>query len=124
MVFAPYVLLIAAHLVHPVDAPQLNVKPTCRAASNLDLPYGQSFRTCMQDEREARREVTKNWTSYQAPARSRCSAEVMIGGDPSYVELLVCLEDNKALSGKAGDLESADLLGSSAKAPRHDAQPH
>src|SRR4051812_43385107 len=95
MVLAPFVLLVAMQLVQPAAAPRLNVEPSCRASSSLDLVGGQSFATCMQDETEARDELAKNWQSYAGPARSRCSAEVMIGGDPSYVELLECLEMDK-----------------------------
>ncbi len=99
MTSTPYALFVAAHLVHLAAAPQLDVKPSCRAAANIDLPYSQTFTKCMQDEYEARQEVAEKWTSYRAAARSRCGAEVRIGGEPSYVELLECLEDDKSLSG-------------------------
>jgi len=114
ILFAPYLLFVAAHLVHPAAEPQLKVEPSCRAASNLAMAYGQSFRECMQDELEAKGEVAKNWTSYRAAARSRCSAEVTIGGDPSYVDLLECLELDKSLSRQANDKEGADGPGLSA----------
>jgi hypothetical protein len=97
-VLAAYVFAIVANLVHPAAQPELHVEPSCRAVTNLHLPGGQSFTQCMQDELEARQELAKKWTSYSAPARSRCAAEVMIGGGPSYVELLECLEMDKTVS--------------------------
>src|SRR4051812_4784216 len=98
MMIAPYFLIVAAQLVGPAAAPQLNVEPSCHASSGLDLADGQSFGTCMRDENEARDELAKNWSSYSGSARSRCAAEVKIGGDPSYVELLECLEMDKIAS--------------------------
>jgi hypothetical protein len=95
---AAYVFAVAAHLVHPAAQPRFHVEPSCRAVSSLHLPGGQSFTECIQDELDARQELAKKWTSYSAPARSRCSAEVMIGGDPSYVELLECLEMDRSVS--------------------------
>jgi hypothetical protein len=98
MMLQPAVLFAAAYLVQPVATPQLNVEPSCRAASSVRLADSQSLAECMRDEAEAKKEVAKNWTSYSTAARSRCSAEVVIGGDPSYVELYECLDINKNLS--------------------------
>ena len=92
----PFVVLVAASVVLPTAAvPRLHVEPSCRAVSSLDLAGGQSFSECMKDEAEARKELAGKWNGYPAASRSRCSAEVTIGGDPSYVELLECLEMNK-----------------------------
>ena len=98
MIVSPYVLVIAAQLAQRVAAPQLNVAPSCRASSSLDPVNGQNFTICMRDETEAHDQLAKNWAGYSAMARSRCSAEVRIGGDPSYVELLECLEMDKTAS--------------------------
>jgi hypothetical protein len=98
MVLAPYLLLTAAHLVQPAAAPRFDVGPSCRGASDQHLAYGQSFIECIRDETAARDEVSRNWSSYTGSARGRCSAEVMIGGDPSYVELLTCMELDKMTS--------------------------
>ncbi len=102
MILTPFVIFVAAQLAQPAAAPRLNVESSCRAASDLALADGQSFSTCMQDETEARDELAKKWTSYSGSARSRCSAEVMIGGDPSYVELSECLEMDKTVSQTGG----------------------
>src|SRR5215211_2345132 len=95
MVLAPYLLLTAAHLAQPAAAPRFDVGPSCRGASDQRLAYGQSFKECIRDETAARDEVDRNWSSYAGAARGRCGAEVMIGGDPSYVELLTCMEMDK-----------------------------
>jgi hypothetical protein len=78
--------------------PQFDVTGTCRATSNLGLADEQSFATCMTDETDAKKQLASQWTSYSGAARSRCSAETQIGGDPSYVELLVCLDFARSVS--------------------------
>jgi hypothetical protein len=98
IIFAPYLLLVTAH-VHPAAEPRLNVESSCRAAANLGEADGRSFRACLQDELEAKNELAKNWAVYRAETRSRCGAQVMIGGDPSYVELLECLEMDRLVRG-------------------------
>ena len=105
----PSVLLIVANLVQPVAEPRPNVESSCRAAANLGMSDGHSFKACMQDEQEAKAEVARKWTSYRAAARARCSAEATIGGDASYVDLLECLEIDKSLSGSSAGKTKAGV---------------
>jgi hypothetical protein len=58
IIFAPYLFLVAAHVVHPAAEPRLNVESSCRAAANLGEADGQSFKACMQDEVEAKNEYS------------------------------------------------------------------
>src|SRR3954470_41628 len=79
-------------LARPSSAiPQFDAAQICHATSNLGLGDDQSFATCMRDETEAKNQLAKDWTSYAADVRSRCSAETRIGGRPRYVELFTCL---------------------------------
>ena len=78
--------------------PRFDVMQTCHATSNLGQADEQSFAQCMRDETDVQKQLASNWTSYSAPARSRCSAETMIGGSPSYVELSVCLDIDRSVS--------------------------
>ena len=85
--------------------PQFDVTQTCRATSNLGLADEQSFATCMRDETDAKKQLANDWRSYSGAARSTCSAETRIGGDPSYVELSVCLDlDRSAYRGSAEEI--------------------
>jgi hypothetical protein len=78
--------------------PRFNVTQTCHATSNLGVGDEQSFAVCMRDEIEVEKQLANTWTSYSSAARSRCSAETMIGGNPSYVELFTCLDIDRSLS--------------------------
>jgi hypothetical protein len=78
--------------------PKLNVEPSCRAAADAAamgaLPGANTrdLGSCMRDENEARDTLAKEWSQFAAKDQQRCVRETQIGGSPSYVELLVCLE--------------------------------
>jgi hypothetical protein len=76
------------------DFPALNVEPGCRAAARMGdrLSLDTSLRQCLADEKGAREELEKEWTQFSLALRQRCVATTHSGGDPSYVEVLVCLQ--------------------------------
>jgi hypothetical protein len=47
---------------------------------------------CMNDELAAQQELTKKWSTFKAGPQAVCTQETTIGGAPSYVELITCLE--------------------------------
>jgi hypothetical protein len=74
--------------------PSLNVESGCRAAAKMgdSLSLDTTLRQCLADEKGARDELEKQWTQFPAALRQRCVATTETGGDPSYVEVLVCLQ--------------------------------
>jgi hypothetical protein len=92
LVFIAFTLATPALADAGSAVPQFDVTQTCRATSNLGLADEQSFATCLADETDARKQLASKWSSYSGTAKSTCSAETRIGGDPSYVELSVCLD--------------------------------
>jgi hypothetical protein len=46
----------------------------------------------MAAENDARKSLEKDWPKTPAAERTQCTGTVNVGGSPSYVELLVCLE--------------------------------
>ena len=81
----------AALLLTVVDGvPNLNVEPGCRAAAKMGNNVDGSLRQCMADENEARAQLEKEWTLFSVALRERCVTTTRSGGDPSYVEVLVC----------------------------------
>jgi hypothetical protein len=76
------------------NVPTLNVEPGCRAAAKMgdSLSLDTSLRQCLADENGARDELEKQWTQFSPALRQRCVATTRSGGDPSYVEVLVCLQ--------------------------------
>jgi hypothetical protein len=76
------------------NVPSLNVEPACRAAAKMgdSLSLDTTLRQCLADEKSARDQLEKEWTQFTPALRQRCVATTQTGGDPSYVEVLVCLQ--------------------------------
>ena len=89
-------LALAGTLLFTVadDVPTLNVESGCRAAARMgdSLSLDTTLRQCLADESSARDQLEKQWTQFPPALRQRCLATTDTGGDPSYVEVLVCLQ--------------------------------
>jgi hypothetical protein len=74
--------------------PTLDIQPGCRAAAKMGdrLSLDESLRQCLSDEKSARSELERQWLQFPPALRQRCIATTETGGDPSYVEVLVCLQ--------------------------------
>jgi hypothetical protein len=99
------VVLTAAHLALTAhEVPKLNVAPSCRAAADAAIRQGsRDASACLQDERRARVKLTKQWTTFSRAERVHCRQLTTLGGPPSYVELLTCLQTAKAARKFADD---------------------
>lgn len=95
---AIFAIAMGTQLVLPVSdsIPKLDVAATCKGSveadreSGLDLP--QSFDKCMSDENSARQQLGPIWSSYSPTTRAQCEEEASAAGNPSYVDLLICLQ--------------------------------
>jgi hypothetical protein len=76
--------------------PALDVTITCGGAAQL---AGRDKQACLEDERATRSTLAQTWSTYRADDRIRCVAIVQIGGVPSYVELLSCLQTKRDAKG-------------------------
>lgn len=87
-------LLLGASLLLPIadSVPNLNIEQTCRAAASADSTQKVQTGSCLSSERDARASLERRWSEFSAAFKQRCTAEVSIGGSPSYVELLTCIE--------------------------------
>jgi hypothetical protein len=74
------------------DVPTLKIEPSCKAAGVEGMIIGRTTESCLNDEKSARDDLVKSWSTYSAADKSHCLSMVSTGGDPSYVELLSCLE--------------------------------
>ena len=91
MPFAAFVLGSSLITV-AADVPTLKVEPSCKAAGAAGLMLGRTAESCMNDEKTAREDLVKTWSSFSGDDRNHCLSMVSTGGGPSYVELLSCLE--------------------------------
>jgi len=88
LVLGSSLLVVAAER----GVPTLNVQPSCRAAAITGMMTGRTAETCMNDENTARDTLGKQWSEFSADDKSHCLSMISTGGQPSYVELLSCLE--------------------------------
>jgi hypothetical protein len=71
----------------------LNVEPSCRAAADANARQsGRNTEVCLRDEQQARDTLKREWDSYNSDDRAHCVRLTTLGGPPSYVELLTCLQ--------------------------------
>ena len=86
-------LALGSSLILAADGvPVLKVEPSCKAAGAAGLMMGRTAESCMNDERAAREDLVKTWSTFSADDKTHCLSMVSTGGGPSYVELLSCLE--------------------------------
>ncbi len=82
------------------QVPQFNVDPTCHAAAMAQLPQDRHEDVCKRDELQARDKLRQEWGQFTGTQREHCVTLSTLGGSPSYVELLTCLEMAKATAGE------------------------
>lgn len=101
------VILTATHLVLTAqEVPQLNVEPSCHAAAGASIRHGRpNASTCLRNEQRARAKLKQQWNTFTGAERQRCVALSRLGGPPSYVELLTCLQVAKAAKNLPNDGE-------------------
>ncbi|MGI8525499.1 MAG: hypothetical protein ACR2K5_04870 [Pseudolabrys sp.] len=71
--------------------PQFEVDLACRPV-NVGLTPNRTVEACRNDENRAKTELSGKWAQYPAPRRAECEQMVRMGGPPSYVELVTCLD--------------------------------
>jgi hypothetical protein len=71
--------------------PTFDVDPSCRAAA-LSAAAAKDMTTCRDKEQTARDEIAKQWSEVSDADKAQCVPLSKLGGSPSYVELLTCIE--------------------------------
>lgn len=87
-IFAAVTLMAAAAYA---DVPTFDVKPTCTPIAG-DKTIAIDTDRCFKTERDAREQLVREWTNFPAADRLLCSQAAAMGGLPSYVGLITCLE--------------------------------
>jgi hypothetical protein len=74
--------------------PKFDVARSCKldVAATAGLSVDQSIKSCINDEQRARQQLAGQWSKFPASSRASCTSQESIGGTPSYVSLLTCLQ--------------------------------
>jgi hypothetical protein len=86
--------------------PKLDTGAGCRASAAAATVLNRNEGTCLKDEQDARAKLDQQWAQFTAADQTRCVSLSRLGGSPSYVELLTCLE----MAAAAKKLPPADKL--------------
>jgi len=79
--------------------PKFDIERGCRldTTQSLDLSTGQNetVKRCVADEQQALTQLQTQWSQFRDSDKAQCTEEANIGGTPSYVDLMTCLQDAK-----------------------------
>ncbi|MGE3149627.1 MAG: hypothetical protein AB7K04_11235 [Pseudorhodoplanes sp.] len=71
--------------------PDFDTRPSCTGAARASVT-NRDMEGCMRQEREAREQLVRSWSQFAPADRTSCQDSTSLGGIPSYVEFLTCLE--------------------------------
>jgi hypothetical protein len=84
--------LVPAMAAPSSEIPQFDLDRSCRGATVPGIGVGRTVEACKRDELQARDAIDKQWTQFALADKSRCRQLATMGGVPTYVEFLTCLE--------------------------------
>jgi len=89
-------IVVSSHLVVAVadNVPKFDIARNCKldVVATTGLSVGQPVKSCVNDEQKARRQLASQWAKFPAALKASCTANESVGGTPSYVSLLTCLQ--------------------------------
>ena len=71
--------------------PNFNVEPSCQAAAQ-QAASADYVTVCRKSEQRAHDEIARQWPQSTTADKAQCVPSAMAGGNPTYTELLTCLE--------------------------------
>ena len=89
---AATLLMLPASISVAQQLPRFDIEATCREAQPLGPEDRDPYQGCIRDEGQARAELQRQWGQFDPANRTSCVEETGIGGYPSYVEVLTCLQ--------------------------------
>jgi hypothetical protein len=111
------VLLLSSQIALAADpVPKFDIGPSCRSAGAAAVLATRDTAACERDEITARDTLEKEWSQFTPSDQRRCVGLSTLGGDPSYVELLTCLEMAKGAKELPDEMDSGNPVEKS----RHD----
>jgi hypothetical protein len=78
------------------DVPKYDIVRGCRLDStqafDLNAGMNESVKRCVADEQGAMAQLQTQWSQFRETDKGVCTGQANIGGTPSYVDLLTCLQ--------------------------------
>jgi hypothetical protein len=102
----PIILVSTQIILAAEQVPEFDMSPTCRGAVIAAGNSNRDESACKKDEQAAHDTLQQHWSQFSLDQKSNCVRLSTLGGDPSYVELLTCLE----LDQRVNDLRAGGKL--------------
>jgi hypothetical protein len=114
----PIVILAALAPIAIADAvPKFDIARECRFEGGSTAIFDH----CAHDETDAQQRLQTEWPQFAGADRAACLMEATVGGEASYVDLLICLEMARDARNDKGVAD--DSLARTARRSTHPAQP-
>jgi hypothetical protein len=92
-------IVVSSQLVVTIAdrVPTFDIARSCKldVAATAGLSVDQSVKSCINDEKKARQQLAAQWSKFSGSGKAECIPQESIGGTPSYVSLLTCLQLGK-----------------------------
>jgi hypothetical protein len=92
-------IVVSSQLVVTIAdrVPTFDIARSCKLdlAATAGLSDDQSLKSCVSDEKKARQQLVSQWSKFSGSSKTECIPQESIGGTPSYVSLLTCLQLGK-----------------------------
>src|SRR4051794_13015004 len=94
LVFALLFSMCATRAALAEDLPNFNIDSICSVGRAGGAGAGErnADQGCRASETDARRQLENRWTGFKDESRRACVQQTQIGGLPSYVDVLTCIE--------------------------------
>ena len=83
------------------ELPKFDTSKSCQAAFSAYTGADKArYDTCLKEETDAGAQIGSTWAQWPPRDRTHCAQLAALGGTPSYVEMLTCLQiarDTKTL---------------------------
>ncbi len=93
-------IVLSSQLVVAVadQVPRFDVARSCKLddAAMAGVSVDQPLKRCTGDEEKAQEELRSQWSTFSTSNRESCVSLEAVGGVPSYVSLLTCLQLSKS----------------------------
>ena len=100
LIHLPIIILTSLHPSPIADtAPKFDIARVCRSESGSN----EEQKRCADDETQARDTLQTEWTQFTPNAKRQCYEETNVDSNPSYVELLTCLEMERDVKTEQGE---------------------
>jgi hypothetical protein len=92
-------IVVSSQLIVTIadQVPTFDIARSCKLdlAATAGLAVDQSVKRCVSDEKTALQQLTSQWSKFSGSSKAECIPQESIGGTPSYVSLLTCLQLGK-----------------------------